>query len=234
MTIAIGDIHGCLAPLRLLVERLPAGETLVFLGDYVDRGPYSAGVIRYLRRLAKERPCRFLKGNHEDLMERAIADPGEIELWLVNGGGATLRSYGLEIGEWARSRDRSAFLGQDRDFIAGLELYVEDEDSIFVHAGVDPREPDMSRQKAQVLLWTREAFFRNAALWKGKQIFFGHTPTRIMGLPPGEIFHSRNLFGIDTGCVYGGALTAIDSRTHEVFQERSDYRYGDRELAKGV
>jgi serine/threonine protein phosphatase 1 len=224
MPIAIGDIHGCLSPLRLLVERLPAGETLIFLGDYIDRGPYSAGVIRYLRHLAKDRPCRFLKGNHEDLMENAIADAGEIDLWLANGGRATLASYGVDWREWSRQKDRGAFLGKDRPFFDPLEYYVEDEDSIFVHAGVDPHEPDLTKQKPQVLMWIREAFFLNSALWKGKQIFFGHTPTHSMGLLEGEIFHARRLYGIDTGCVYGGALTAIESRTHRIFQERSDFR----------
>jgi serine/threonine protein phosphatase 1 len=226
MAIAIGDIHGCLTPLRLLVERLPAEETLIFLGDYVDRGPHSAGVLRYLRRLARERPCRFLKGNHEDLMLQAIADPGAIELWLINGGGATLRSYGLEPREWARSPARGAFLGEDREFVAALELYVEDDRTIFVHAGIDVREQDMARQNPQVLMWIREPFFRGAGAWQGKEIIFGHTPTLAMGLPHGEIFHSRALFGIDTGCVYGGVLTAIDSRTHALYQERSDFRYG--------
>jgi len=226
MPYAIGDIHGCLSPLRLLVERLPAGETLIFLGDYIDRGPYSAGVVRFLRRLAKDRPCRFLMGNHEDLMRTAIADPDAIGLWLANGGGATLKSYGLDAREWALTPDRGAFLGQDRAFFDALEWYAEDEQSIFVHAGIDPQEPDLTRQKPQVLLWIREPFFKNAALWKGKQIFFGHTPTLGMGLPPGEIFQDQRLYGIDTGCVYGGVLTAIDTRTHELFQERSDIRYG--------
>jgi serine/threonine protein phosphatase 1 len=224
MAIAIGDIHGCLAPLRLLVERLPPHETLVFLGDYIDRGPYSSGVIRYLRKVAKDRPCRFLKGNHEDLMERAIADPQAIEAWLINGGGATLTSYGVDWREWSRAAGRGVFLAKDRPFFDGLELYVEDADSIYVHAGLDPHEPDLTKQKPEVMMWVRERFFRNAALWKGKQVFFGHTPTRGMGLPATEIFHDRRLYGIDTGCVYGGALTAIDSRTREIFQERSDFR----------
>jgi len=157
-------------------------------------------------------------------MHKAIADPGAIDLWLANGGVETLRSYGVEPRDWMRSRDRGEFLSRDRDFFDKLELWIEDGESIFVHAGLDPSQPDMSKQKAQVLLWIREPFFRNAALWNGKQVFFGHTPTRSMGLGASEIFRSRNLFGIDTGCVYGGMLTAIDSRTHEIFQERSDTR----------
>ncbi|MFQ5483321.1 MAG: hypothetical protein ACE5ER_11250, partial [Nitrospinaceae bacterium] len=74
-------------------------------------------------------------------------------------------------------------------------------------------------QDPRVLLWIREAFFRRAAEWKGKRVFFGHSPTRTMGLPPGRIFQSHSLYGIDTGCVYGGCLTAIDTVTLETVQE---------------
>jgi len=225
MPFAIGDIHGCLGPLRRLVERLPAEKPLVFLGDYVDRGPDSAAVLRYLQNLARERPCRLLKGNHEELMLNAIADAGAIDLWLVNGGGATLRSYGIEPGEWRAARDRGAFLTRDRPFLEALELYVEDEHTIFVHAGIDLAQPDMTRQKPRVLLWIREPFFRSRQPWTGKAIIFGHTPTFTMGLEPGEIFRHRGFRGIDTGCVYGGVLTAIDSDTQEIVQEPGDFRY---------
>ena len=102
---------------------------------------------------------------------------------------------------------------------------MEDARTIFVHAGIDLREPDMARQNPRILLWIREPFFRSANAWHGKEIIFGHTPTLSMGLPDGEIFRSRGLIGIDTGCVYGGMITAIDSRTHALYQERSDFRY---------
>lgn len=226
MAIAIGDIHGCLAPLRRLIDRLPEDKPLIFLGDYVDRGPDSAGVLGYLQRLSRERRCLFLKGNHEDLMLNAIADPKAIDLWLLNGGGATLRSYGISAREWRAMPDRSEFLAGDRAFLNRLEPYAEDERTIFVHAGIDLREPDMSRQKPQVLLWIREPFFLSREPWAGKQIIFGHTPTQSMGLRGGEIFHQRSFYGIDTGCVYGGALTAIDSDTLVIVQEPSSFSFG--------
>jgi serine/threonine protein phosphatase 1 len=164
-------------------------------------------------------------GNHEDLMLKAIRDSGAVDLWLVNGGSETLRSYGADPRQWAASADRGAFLEKDRAFVEGLELYVEDDKTIYVHAGIDVREPDMTRQKRQVLLWIREPFFRAAGAWKGKEVIFGHTPTRTMGLPHDQIFRNRAFIGIDTGCVYGGVLTAIHSRTHALYQERSGFRY---------
>lgn len=225
MAIAIGDIHGCLAPLRRLVARLPEGETLIFLGDYIDRGPDSVAVVHYLKQLAKRRPCRFLKGNHEDMMLRAIDSDDEIGLWLWNGGKATLRSYGVDSARWGAT-DRGAFLERDRDFFEALESYVEDEHAIYVHAGIDLQIPDMARQKPQVLLWIRERFFCSGHAWHGPPIIFGHSPTEMMGLAKGEIFRRPPLFGIDTGCVYGGALSALDSRTHALYQESGE-RHGD-------
>ena len=225
MAIAIGDIHGCLAPLRRLVERLPEGEALIFLGDYIDRGPDPAAVVQFLKSLARRRPCRFLKGNHEDMMLRAVDSKEEISPWLWNGGAATLRSYGVEATVWKRSAHRGEILERDWEFYSSLELYIEDENTIFVHAGIDLQIPHMARQKPEVLLWIRERFFAAGHIWNGKEIIFGHTPTRFMGLPAGEIFKRPPLYGIDTGCVYGGMLTAIDSRRHTCYQEQSDFRY---------
>ncbi|MBI4083198.1 MAG: serine/threonine protein phosphatase [Candidatus Lambdaproteobacteria bacterium] len=225
MPIAIGDIHGCLGPLDRLIARLPPHGELIFLGDYIDRGPDSAAVVRYLRRLALQRPCRFLKGNHEALLEAALRDPAEIPLWLQNGGDATLRSYGVELGALLRAGRLPDFAAHDRPFFEALEPYIEDDRTVFVHAGLDPRLATMAEQVPEVLLWIREAFFRRARDWHGKDIVFGHTPTLSLGLPPGEIFQAHALYGIDTGCVYGGVLTALDSATHRLYQEPSNFNY---------
>jgi serine/threonine protein phosphatase 1 len=219
MPIAIGDIHGCLEPLQALVAQLPAGEELVFLGDYVDRGPDSAGVIRYLKALATQRPCRFLMGNHEWLMLSAVVDSKAINHWLANGGATTLESYGVNLGLWMRSSDRGAFLEADREFFSALPLYWQDERTIFVHAGIDIAIPEMDAQDPEVLIWIRERFFLNGEHWKGKEVIFGHTPTQTMGLPAKRIYQSHRFHGIDTGCVYGGYLTALDSRTHALYQQ---------------
>jgi diadenosine tetraphosphatase ApaH/serine/threonine PP2A family protein phosphatase len=217
MAIAIGDVHGCLESLRALLARLPPERELVFLGDYVDRGPDSAAVLRTVERLAAERPCRLLMGNHEALMAEAIAG-GDVQLWFSNGGDATLASYGEEPWQWARRPpERRALPGYER-FHATLLPYYEDESAIFVHAGIDVSLPRMEDQDPAVLLWIRERFFRNAARWQGKPVIFGHTPTQSMGLGHGEVFRSHRVTGIDTGCVYGGVLSALDSVSGELWQ----------------
>ncbi|MCH8075675.1 MAG: serine/threonine protein phosphatase [SAR324 cluster bacterium] len=225
MTIAIGDIHGCLEPLESLVDKLPRDDALVFLGDYVDRGPQSAQVIDYLKDLARQRHCRFLMGNHEVLMVKAIQDEKAIPIWLYNGGDATLKSYGLSSGDWVDSKHRSALLPGFMDFYRALSLYHEDESAIYVHAGIDVSIENMAAQDSEVLLWIRDKFFRNSAKWNGKPIVFGHTPTRTMGLDPGSIFKRGAFYGIDTGCVYGGHLTAMDTTTFELYQQPYDLNY---------
>jgi serine/threonine protein phosphatase 1 len=224
MPIAVGDIHGCLDPLRALVDQLPPAGELIFLGDYIDRGPHSAGVVRYLKQLATQRPCRFLMGNHEWLMLNAIVEDEAIPHWIRNGGNPTLHSYGVDFARWPHSKQRGKFLEQDQAFFANLELYHEDDTTIFVHAGIDTRTADMRSQDAETLLWIREKFFRASADWHGKEVIFGHTPTLSMGLPARRIFQEGKFYGVDTGCVYGGYLTAIDSRTHQLYQERGPRR----------
>lgn len=225
MAIAVGDIHGCLSTLKRLIARLPSEEQLVFLGDYVDRGPDSAGVVDYLKTLARRRPCTFLKGNHEDMMLHAVRDKDEIPVWLINGGEATLRSYGMERLQWSDCAERGAFLQRDMDFFAALQPYHEDEYAVYVHAGVDPGIADMSRQDPKIMLWVRDKFYRFTEQWRGKMIVFGHTPTRHMGLQGKEVFRAERACGIDTGCVYGGYLTAFDPNSGALYQEKSDFTY---------
>ena len=218
MAYAIGDIHGCLNTLQDLIRQIPRDEELVFLGDYVDRGPDSYGVIKFLEELARDRPCYFIMGNHELMMKRAIDDREQIPFWLLNGGENTLNSYQISSNEWKQLPDRGSPLGNFLRFYDTLSYYHEDENSIYVHAGIDLNIDEMSKQDPEVLLWIRDRSFQNASNWKGKQVVFGHTPTQSMGLSHGKVFQSHGFFGIDTGCVYDGMLTAINTKTHEILQ----------------
>ncbi len=199
LTFAVGDVHGCLGALKNVVDQCldyaaGAPHRFVFIGDYIDRGPDSAGVILFVRALEARGPANVicLMGNHEDLLLQALAD-GDPSSWLANGGDATLRSFGL--------RDLRGFPMDVAEWLLRLRLSYDDGRRLFVHAGVDPSVP-LDRQSREVLLWIREKFHRSGNNY-GRLVIHGHTPTR--NRQP-EIRPNR--INIDTGCVYGGVLTA--------------------------
>ena len=224
---AIGDIHGCLDKLRALeafiredaARRGSSRRVVVYLGDYVDRGPDSAGVLSHLieRSLAGFEPVHLM-GNHERMMLDFLATPEEGAIWFANGGVATLASYGVEVDRLA-ARDRRALAeaaarlervlpGEHRRFLEGLRLHHREGGALFVHAGIRPGVP-LETQVEDDLLWIRGAFL-NSDEEHGAVVVHGHTPTDAPEL-------LANRFGIDTGACYGGALTAVG-------MEGSDWR----------
>ncbi|WP_368904398.1 metallophosphoesterase family protein [Taklimakanibacter lacteus] len=198
-TFAIGDIHGCH---RALLQSLKQcrdyangqSHRLVFIGDYIDRGPDSRSVIEAIRSLEHHDPdfVICLMGNHEEMLLDAI-DTGDPSHWLSNGGAATLASYGV--------RDPQELPAGDVAWMRSLRLSYDDGKRFFAHAGVDPDLP-LDRQPKEALLWIRDRFHRSQADY-GRLIMHGHTP----------LDHARpeirpNRVNIDTACVYGGVLTA--------------------------
>lgn len=199
-TYAIGDIHGCLTKLIELVElcRGNASEQrtkFVFLGDYIDRGPDSKGVINYLMLLQQDRPedVICLMGNHEDMLLAAL-DAEEWEgNWLRNGGMRTLSSYGI-----VAARD----LPKDHiEWVRKLPKSHDDGLRLFVHAGIHP-DRSLDGQDEHDLLWIREPFLSSTKDF-GRLIVHGHTP-----LKTGKPDIRPNRLNIDTGAVNGGPLTS--------------------------
>lgn len=193
--LAVGDIHGCLAQLCSLLDQVaPTGhDQLVFLGDYIDRGPDSAGVVETLLALRARLPRTvFLRGNHEQMLLDVLAG-GDPATFLLNGGEQTIASY--------RNRGGWPPPAAHRDFYHNLTYSFETEQFIFVHAGLRPGIP-LARQNPADLLWIRQAFLRSDEDW-GKAVVFGHTP-RATALV------SKTRIGLDTGCVYGGQLTCCE------------------------
>jgi serine/threonine protein phosphatase 1 len=167
---------------------------MVFLGDYIDRGPDSREVVNLLIDAQSQAPDQVicLRGNHEDMLISAVHD-GDHEPWLHNGGGMTLASYGV--------RRADEILSTHLDWFAALPLATADDKHFFVHAGVRPGVP-LQQQSEYDLLWIREPFLsdpRNHGLY----VVHGHTPIR-SGTP--EL--RRNRLNLDTGAYYGGPLTA--------------------------
>jgi len=196
---AIGDIHGCADKLRRLIDQLaidPKQDQLVFVGDYIDRGPDSFEVVDYLLGLKIIFPnVVFLKGNHEQMLEDYLAGPDKLT-FLINGGQATLDSYLRH----RPSPQVPVFPLRHQVFFRGLRLFYETENYLFVHAGLKPKVP-LAQQHPGDLLWIRSQFIYSDVDF-GKQVVFGHTP-----FP--EPLVQANKIGIDTGAVYGHQLTCV-------------------------
>ena len=177
----------------------------IFLGDYVDRGPQSPDVVEWLAKappLTDERFC--LMGNHEAMLLNAQEDASGLDIWLMNGGDATLASYGVSHlphrAEEARRACRAALPAAHRDFLSGLPRRVEHGAYLFVHAGIDPGRP-LDDQDPDDLIWIRDTFL-NSPVDFGRIVVHGHTPVR-------EPDIRSNRINIDTGAVYHGTLTCL-------------------------
>lgn len=213
---AIGDVHGCLTELELLLQRIsdeissaaqPAH--LIFLGDYVDRGPDSAGVLRRLVEGAiPGNHHSFLLGNHEEAMLDSLE--GDLETltgWLRYGGLETLESYGITRGEALALRSElparmcEVIPEAHIAFLKACENYVKAGDYVFVHAGIRPGIP-LEDQDAADLRWIRSGFLDDDQTDHGVMVVHGHSIAK-------EPQVRRNRIGIDTGCFQSGRLTAL-------------------------
>lgn len=207
--LAVGDIHGRLDLLeRLLREvlpRLPQGTRLVGLGDYVDRGPDTRGVLERLLALRQERPeTVLLRGNHEQMLLDA-ARGRRRTMHLVNGGAETLASYDLGPGGYGDLPLRHL------DLLAGLPAMHRAPGYVFVHAGLRPGVP-LEEQSEADMLWIRDAFL-NSDHDFGVTVVFGHTPFDEPLVRPGR-------YGLDTGAGYGNRLTCLKLPEEELISLR--------------
>ena len=211
----IGDIHGRLDLFQPLVDAIERdaeqfdGEdaTIILLGDLVDRGPDSAGVVRYARDLQQRRKVRILAGNHEEMFLQSFEDIEVLRHFLKFGGRETLLSYGLDRSTYNAmtleelfERIQTLVPQDERDFIAGFEELIVAGDYVFVHAGIDPTKP-VENQKRSDKLWIRERFLRHDKPLS-HVIVHGHTIFDEVEIRDWRI-------GIDTGAYNSGRLTAL-------------------------
>ena len=215
---AIGDIHGHLSLLEQIHELIlkdsacatALRNVVVYLGDYVDRGPDSAGVIDCL--LAEplgDFEYIYLKGNHEDLLIRFLSDVSASAVWFPNGGSDTLESYGVEARDFVHAPSELAALqeafqqnlpARHLAFFENLSMSHIEGHYAFVHAGVCPGVP-LAQQQPEDLMWIREEFLYSDEDY-GYVVVHGHSPTEYPEF-------KRNRINIDTGAFYTGRLTAL-------------------------
>ena len=213
---AIGDSHGCDAELAVMLNHLTgplalkADDLVVFIGDYIDRGPSSKGVIDRLISFGKKHlNSVFLRGNHEDILLGYLGLGGSQSYpGLYNGGKEFLKSYGVSDGD-SSEKIMEAMPGEHVAFFVNLESYVITPQYIFAHAGLSPIR-DLRAQLDQDIFWIRDEFIQNIHHF-GKTVVFGHTPYERV------LFHLPYKIGIDTGVVFGNKLSVVELTEKRIF-----------------
>lgn len=191
-TYVVTDIHGRLDLLFKAINLFNGDHKAIFLGDYVDRGPDSAGVIDTLKRGKYQGlPWVFLMGNHEDMMTDAMKMPHNTYQWIMNGGDACLKSY----------KDKGLSPEDDLPFLKSLDLYYEDDHRIYVHAFADPTQAFPELFRREMTLWER--YDRTDDMgWFGKHVVHGHTPVKAP-------FLGKNRTNLDTGAVFSSGYLSV-------------------------
>lgn len=212
---AVGDIHGRLDLFDALIAAIeaddaasgPAETTVILLGDLVDRGPDSAGVIARAREWQRRRPVRILAGNHEEMFLQSFERVETLKHFLRFGGRETVLSFGIDPVAYrgasvkeVQEMMHAAVPAEDRAFLESFEDMIAIGDYLFVHAGISPRVP-LEEQSVGDLRWIREPFLSHTEPF-GAVVVHGHTITD-------EPEDRGNRIGIDTGAYLSGRLTAL-------------------------
>ncbi len=224
----IGDLHGCPEEPAVLLRHLESAEGLkdedlvIFLGDYIDRGPDTRGVIDLMLDFKTRFPnSRFLRGNHEDMLLDFLGFGGRLgQAFLYNGGLETVQSYGISV--FASPEEMvNAFPPDHFKFFVDLESILVVDQTICAHAGLNPLR-ELDAQNDGDVFWIRDEFLYNVHSFK-KTVVFGHTPHQ-------EIFlHLPYKVGLDTGLVFGNKLTCLELNSGDTFQVKR----GQKEVIRG-
>jgi len=224
-TLVIGDIHGGFKALKQVFERanVTENDTLVFLGDYVDGWSESSQIIKFLIELSEKQECTFIKGNHDAWTEDWLSFGKAPDIWLFNGGQSTVDSY---------SDCSLEDLEKHLEFFERMKnYYVDEENRLFIHAGYSSmhgpeKEVYSSNYRWDRTLWETavamdKKLSKNSELYPKrlllyKEIFIGHTPTLHLGID--KPINKANVWNLDTGAAFTGALSIMNVETKEFWQ----------------
>ncbi|PKF75154.1 metallophosphoesterase [Chryseobacterium sp. PMSZPI] len=224
-TLVIGDIHGGFKALQQIFERAEVShdDKLIFLGDYVDGWSESSQVIQFLIELSEKQDCIFIKGNHDAWTEDWLDTGNGPDVWLLNGGKSTVESYN----NYSHEDKRIHF-----EFIQQMKNYhIDEQNRLFIHAGYSSmhgpeKEVYDSNYRWDRTLWETAVAMdkkleKNSELYPKRlllynEIFIGHTPTLYIGLKTPA--HKANIWNMDTGAAFTGALSIMDIDTQEFWQ----------------
>jgi serine/threonine protein phosphatase 1 len=214
--VAVGDIHGCFRTFEKLILQLnPAkNDKLILLGDYIDRGPHPKEVLDLILTLIKEGfDIIPLIGNHENMLLESRRNALTFNMWMFNGGEATLKSFGV----------KSAMDIEEKyiNFFNGLRYYYSYQNYLFVHAGFNESNTDIFYDKS-AMLWTRKECYQSK-FFTDKTLIHGHTPINLNSLEF-AVANRSGVINVDTGCVYSfggvmGVLSAIELPSFKVFTQ---------------
>ncbi len=247
-TFVVGDIHGRGAQLHAILDMLPRDEsadTLVFLGDLIDRGPDVPGSVEQVLGLCSENPERVicLRGNHEQMLLDFLDEASTIWMETVTGGDQTFEQYAetpLRLrteADFDEARDVIArkIPAKQIEFFRSLPLYHEDDFALYVHAGLENgKHPSESSPHA--LLWTRDMDFYKS--YRGKPCVFGHTPTPFLPwrgrLGRHGIYLFNSAIGIDTGYNLHSPLSCLSLPDFTLYQTFADGRTATHQITSFI
>ena len=220
--IAIGDVHGCRAALDTVLAAIDPspGDRIVTLGDYIDRGPDSRGVIERLLELGEQCELISLRGNHEEMLLGGLSGATPFGWWLEHGGKQTLDSYRCE-GDYTRSVAQRQIPEEHLEFLHGTRDYYAAKTHFFTHANYAAHE-SLASQPVEALRWQGLTEHTPAPHQSGRIAVVGHTAQRT-----GEILDLGHLVCIDTFAHGGGWLTAYDVESGKAWQANQEGRLRD-------
>ena len=224
----VGDVHGCVKTFRKMIIdklKLAKDDLLFLLGDYVDRGPDSKGVLDFIMQMKNEGyNVKALMGNHEYMLLKSLHDEDEFRNWIKNGSAQTLMSFGVPEEQTSETDSVWQIPDEYIDFLCSLSFFEETEDFYFVHAGLAKgiRDP---KDDLDTLFWSRKEMY-NREILKSRILIHGHTPVKVFSIQDRVFDGDVKILNLDGGCVYPhiegfGHLAAMNLDTFELFFQKN-------------